>query len=89
MNTLDFKISFLGQAVLRYRTPAIVMNAINEIYEKNFVNLPKANKQLVGKIEKEHSLFFNGEKNEKMHTHNLLPHDVLSWFQSMFVHDHT
>ena len=58
MDTSDFKVVFLGQAVLRYRTPFIVMDAINQIYEKNFVNLPKANKQLVGKIEKEHSLFF-------------------------------
>ena len=86
MNTLDFKISFLGQAVLRYRTPAIVMNAINEIYEKNFVNLPKANKQLVGKIEKVHSLFFNGEDNNKMHKHNLLPSEVLIWFEHKFKH---
>ena len=86
MDTSDFKFVFLGQAVLRYKTPVIVLKTINEIYEKNFINLPPANKQLVGKIQNEHSLFFNGDKNDKMHTHNLLPHDVLSWFQSMFVH---
>ena len=86
MDTLDFKVVFLGQAVLRYRTPFIVMDAINQIYEKNFVNLPKANKQLVGKIEKEHSLFFNGEDNNKMHRHNLLPSEILIWFEHKFKH---
>tara|TARA_R100001440_G_scaffold54419_2_gene74295 strand:+ start:1329 stop:1985 length:657 start_codon:yes stop_codon:yes gene_type:complete len=86
MDTSDFKVVFLGQAVLRYRTPFIVMDAINQIYEKNFVNLPKANKQLVGKIEKEHSLFFNGEDNNKMHRHNLLPSEILIWFEHKFKH---
>ena len=30
----------------------------------NILNLKPANKQLVGKIEKEHSLFFDGQDSE-------------------------
>ena len=86
MSTLDFNFVFLGQSVLRYQVPLDIYNTINNIYETKFLQLPPANKQLVGKIQNEHSLFFNGGKNEKMHTHNLLTHDVLNWFQSMFVH---
>ena len=86
MSTLDFNFVFLGQSVLRYQVPLDIYNTINHIYETKFSQLPPANKQLVGKIQNEHSLFFNGGKNEKMHTHNLLTHDVLNWFQSMFVH---
>jgi len=86
MDTSDFKFVFLGQAVLRYKTPVIVLKTINEIYEKNFIDLPPANKQLVGKIQKEHSLFFNGQDNDKMHRHNLLPSEVLIWFEQKFKH---
>ena len=86
MGTLNFNFVFLGQSVLRYQVPLDIYNTINHIYETKFSQLPPANKQLVGKIQNEHSLFFNGGKNEKMHTHNLLTHDVLNWFQSMFVH---
>ena len=86
MGTLNFNFVFLGQSVLKYQVPLDIYNTINNIYETKFLQLPPANKQLVGKIQNEHSLFFNGGKNEKMHTHNLLTHDVLNWFQSMFVH---
>ena len=43
---------------------------------KKILNLPKANKQLVGKILTV-MLFFNGEDNNKMYRHNLLPSEVL------------
>ena len=86
MSTLDFNFVFLGQSVLKYQVPLDIYQIINHVYETKFSQLPPANKQLVGKIKNEHSLFFNGGKNEKMHTHNLLTHDVLNWFQSMFVH---
>ena len=85
-NQNNFNFVFLGQSVLKYQVPLDVYQIINHIYETKFPQLPPANKQLVGKIQNEHSLFFNGEKNDKMHTHNLLPHNVLNWFQSMFVH---
>ena len=86
MDTLDFKITFLGQSVLKYEVPLDVYNIINHVYETNFQHLPQANKQLVGKIEKEHSLFFGGEDTNKMKKHNLLPNNVLEWFEKTFRH---
>ena len=86
MDTLDFKVVPLGQTVLRYEVPLDVYNIINHVYETNFQKLPPANKQLVGKIEKEHSLFYGGEDTSKMSPHNLLPHNVLQWFQKIFTH---
>ena len=86
MDTSDFKFIFLGQSVLRYQVPWDVYNTINHIYESKYPELKPANRQLVGKIEKEHSLFYNGEDNSKMTRHNLLPQDVLHWFESKFKH---
>ena len=84
MDTSDFKFIFLGQSVLRYQVPLDVYNIINHIYETKYPELKPANKQLVGKIEKEHSLFYNGEDNSKMTRHNHLPQDVLQWFELKF-----
>ena len=86
MDTLSFNVVPLGQTVLKYEVPLDVYNIINHIYETNFQKLPPANKQLVGKIEKEHSLFYEGEDTSKMKHHNLLPHNVLQWFEKMFKH---
>ena len=86
MDTSDFKVVPLGQTVLRYEVPLDVYNTINQIYETNFQHLPQANKQLVGKIEKEHSLFFDGEDTDKMKRHNLLPHNVLQWVEEVMKH---
>ena len=86
MDTSDFKFIFLGQSVLRYQVPLDVYNIINHIYETKYPELKPANKQLVGKIEKEHSLFYNGEDNSKMTRHNHLPQDVLQWFELKFRH---
>jgi hypothetical protein len=86
MDTLDFKITFLGQSVLKYEVPLDVYNIINHVYETNFQHLPQANKQLVGKIEKEHSLFFGGEDTDKMKKHNLLSQNVLQWFEKVMKH---
>ena len=82
MNTSDFKFVWLGQTILVYKVPVDIFNTLNGIYETNFVNLPNATKQLVGKIKKEHSLYFDGIKNDKMHKHNLLPPYVLKWFET-------
>ena len=73
MNTSDFNFIFLGQSVLKYQVPLDVYNTINHIYETKYPELKPANKQLVGKIEKEHSLFFDGKDSEKMTRHNHLP----------------
>jgi len=81
-----FNFVFLGQSVLRYKVPLDVYNIINNIYETKYPQLKAANKQLVGKIEKEHSLFYSGEDSEKMTRHNHLPSNVLQWFQKKFCH---
>ena len=85
-NKDNFKFIWLGQTICKYQVPLDIFNTINGIYETNFVNLPDAHKQLVGKIRKENSLYFNGAKNNKMHPHNLLPPYVLNWFESRFKH---
>ena len=86
MNTSDFDFIFLGQSVLKYQVPLDVYNTINHIYETKYPELKPANKQLIGKIEKEHSLFFDGPDNDKMTCHNYLPQDVLIWFKQKFKH---
>ena len=86
MDTLNFEVCPLGQTVLRYQAPLDVYNILNHVYETKYPTLPRANKQLVGKIEKEHSLFYGGEDSKKMTKHNLLPQNVLQWFENMFRH---
>ena len=80
-SNLNFNFIWLGQTILKYQVPLDIFNTINGIYETNFVNLPDAHKQLVGKIGKENSLFFGGADNKRMHKHNLLPPYVLNWFE--------
>ncbi len=74
---IKFDFVFLGQSVLKYQVPLDIFYAINQIYEQNFYRLAPANKQLVGKIESEHSLFYNGQDQSKMKNHNMLPQNVL------------
>ena len=82
----NFKFVFLGQSVLKYEVPLEIFHTINGIYETKYPELKPANKQLVGKIEKEHSLFFDGDDSAKMTKHNHLPHNVLKWFEEKFIH---
>ena len=86
MDTLDFNICPLGQTVLKYQVPLDVFNIINHIYETKYPTLPPANKQLVGKIEKEHSLFYQGGDTSKMHHHNMLTDNVLQWIDTAMAH---
>ncbi len=86
MDTLNFKAIFLGQSVIKYEVPLDIFNSINHIYETKYPTLPPANKQLVGKIEDEVSLFYGGPNNDKMHAHSFLPNDILQWFDSVFEH---
>ena len=83
---MNFNFTFLGQSILRYETPLDIFSAINSTYETKFNTLEPANKQLVGKIKNEHSLFYDGEDESKMKRHNLLPNNVLDWFMNMFKH---
>ena len=83
---MKFDFVYLGQTVLKYEVPLEIFVGLNDIYEKRKKELPKANKQLVGKIEDEVSLFFDGPPNDKMNQHNFLPQDILQWFDSVFNH---
>jgi len=83
---MNFNFTFLGQSILRYETPLDIFTAINQTYEQKFKMLEPANRQLVGKIKDEHSLFYDGEDESKMKRHNKLPQNVLNWFMEMFHH---
>jgi hypothetical protein len=83
---MKFNFTFLGQCVMRYETPLDIFHAINSIYEQRFNQLFPANKQLVGKIKNEHSLFYDGEDTSKMQKHDHLPLNVKQWFMEMFKH---
>ena len=83
---MKFNFTFLGQCVMRYETPLDIFHAINSIYEQRFQQLFPANKQLVGKIKNEHSLFYDGEDTSKMQRHDHLPLNVKQWFMEMFKH---
>ena len=86
MSTSDFNFVFLGQSVLAYRVPLDVFGTINQIYEERINELYPANKQLVGKIENEHSLFYAGADQTKMKNHNLLPRNITDYFVKIFNH---
>ena len=83
---LKFDFVFLGQSVLKYHLPLDIFHSINQIYESNYNNLYRANKQLVGKIESEHSLFYANADETKMKRHNLLPKNVTDYFMTVFRH---
>ena len=83
---MKFNFVFLGQSVLKYQVPFDIYLTINKIYETKFKELKPANKQLVGKIQNEHSLFYNGEDTPKMTKNNSLPLNVLKWFEQCFKH---
>lgn len=83
---MKFNFTFLGQCVMRYETPLDIFSTINSIYEQRFNQLYPANKQLVGKIKNEHSLFYDGDDESKMKRHDHLPLNVKQWFMEMFKH---
>ena len=83
---MKFDFVYLGQTVLKYSVPLEIFVTLNDLYEKRKKELPKANKQLVGKIQDEVSLHYSGKDSEKMHQHNFLSHDVHKWFYSVFKH---
>ena len=81
-----FDFVFLGQSILRYEVPLDIFSTINGIYQNNFDTLDPANKQLVGKIQNEHSLFYGGKDESKMKNHNKLTSNVIKYFMDMFRH---
>jgi|TARA_R110002111_G_scaffold10288_2_gene33393 hypothetical protein len=86
LNNITFDPYYLGQTVLRYQVPLDVFSIINHVYETKYPTLPAANKQLIGKIEKEHSLFYQGTDTSKMHHHNMLPKNIIDWFDQAMDH---
>ena len=86
MKNLKFDFVFLGQSILKYQVPLDIFHAINNIYENNKYRLDKANGQLVGKIQDEHSLFYQGKDQTKMKNHNRLPIIITDYFTEMFKH---
>jgi len=85
MDGSNFEPTWLGQCIGKYQVPMDVGRMINSIYDKNFDKLPPANKQLVGKIQNEHSLYYQGKDLSKMHHHNVLPKQVLIWLAARFI----
>jgi len=83
---MKFNFIFLGQSVLKYQVPLDIYQTINHSYETKFKELKNANQQLVGKIKNEHSLFYDGEEQTKMTSHNHLPRNVLNWFLQCMHH---
>ena len=83
---MKFNFVFLGQSVLRYEVPLDIFLTINQIYESNFKQLAPANRQLVGKIENEHSIFYDGDDESKMKRHSLIPINVQQWFMTVYEH---
>tara|TARA_R100000900_G_scaffold53794_3_gene43542 strand:+ start:1276 stop:1929 length:654 start_codon:yes stop_codon:yes gene_type:complete len=81
---MRYSFTFLGQSILKYQVPQDIYLAINHIYETT--ELPRANDKLVGKIEKEHSLFYGGKDEEDRKKHNHLPGLILKWFEETFQH---
>ena len=81
-----FDFVFLGQSILKYEVPLDIFTTINHIYQDKFNTLNPANKQLVGKIQNEHSLLYGGKDETKMKNHNRLTQDVIKYFMDMFKH---
>ena len=74
----------LGQYVMHTQVPVEIFNNVNSIYETRFKDLRPANKQLVGKIKNEHSLYYSGVNSDKQTSHNFLSQYVLDWFLSVY-----
>ena len=83
---MKFECINLGQSIMKYQVPYDIFITINAIYESQFKNLPSANKTLVGKIQNEHSIYYNGEDESKVKRHNFLPYDIVKWFEDVYKH---
>ena len=86
MKPLNFNFVFLGQSILKYQVPLDIFTTINHIYEQKYNDHYPANIQLVGKIQNEHSLFYNGKDQSKMKNHNLLPRNITDYFLKIYKH---
>ena len=83
---MQSEIKNLGQSIIKYQVPLSIYYSVNQIYELKINNLPKANKQLIGKINNEHSLYYAGPDNDKMTKNNFLTKDIFTYFVSCIKH---
>ncbi len=83
---MNFRNIVLGQSVIEYEVPINIYETLNNIYEKEYKNLIPSNKQLVGKIKKENSLFYDGNDEKIMKRHTVLPNDIINWFVDVYKH---
>ncbi len=83
---MKFECINLGQSIMKYQVPYDIFITLNAIYESQFKNLPSANKTLVGKIQNEHSIYYNGADEIKVKRHNFLPYDIVKWFEDVYKH---
>ena len=83
---MQFDPIYLGQSVIKYQVPLEIFVGLNKLYDTQKKHLPNASKQLAGKIPDEVSLFYAGPTNDKMHTHNYVPVDIMKWFYYTFEH---
>ena len=83
---MKFECINLGQSIIKYQVPYDIFITLNAIYESQFKNLPSANKTLVGKIQNEHSIYYNGADETKVKRHNFLPYDIVKWFEDIYKH---
>ena len=83
---MNFNFIFLGQSILRYEVPLDIFTSINQTYEEKFNQLHSANRQFIGKIKDEHSLFYDGDDESKMKRHNFFSKNILDWFRTAFHH---
>jgi len=83
---MNFECVNLGQTVIKYQVPYDIFLSINNIYQTYINNLPSANKTLVGKIKKEHSIYYNGDDETKIKKHNFITLDIFKWFETIYEH---
>ena len=88
MKESEFKFVFLGQSVLRYKTPKPILDEINSTYEKLMKKkkLLHMRDHLAGKIYNEHSLFWNSQEENRMKRHRVLSESVINFFKEKTIH---
>ena len=77
---IKFERIELGQTIIKSGTPENVLHELNSVYETKINNLPSSNYRLVGKIRKEHSIFYDYPKK----SHNELSKTTIEWFKFQF-----
>ena len=84
----DSKYVFLGQPILCCRAPKNIVDEINSTYEKFRVKkkAPHMKTRLIGKIQNEHSLFWNSKDETRYKRHNFLSDNVLNFFKEKIIH---